>query len=358
MRLRMISLGITSLLLSPWALAIPPVTLSGPTPAIPSQVTATTTMTYTISNYVPQRFPLSISGISSLVQRVAVQNDCGNGLLAGSPTHPSTCQIGVSITPPSSNTNTSIQQNLLVNYGGRVPLSSSISTTAVGHPSHPYIFVTENEYDGNLGGVAGADIICQSEAYQAGSVLPSGYQFKALLVSPSRFPCDATGACGDTHSLDWPLFAGQNALNPDNSFFNQVNSNFVFDGSVTSLMTPLGLIDNTSNIWNGTQSVLTNTAATDIVAWAFADVNPSQDSVSYATNLATCNNWSSSDGTLFNGSNGILGQNSAVTGTIPGSTWGNYFQFSDASSSFIENMWSIGNNQTCDTPLKLVCVST
>ena len=134
MKLRISSLGTTCLLLSPLAFAMPPVTLSGPTPAIPTLFSPilTRTFTYTVNNYVPQWLPLSIGGISSPIQRVSVPNDCGYGLLAGSPSNPSTCQIGISLTTTMANANTSINQNLLVNYGGRTTKEISFKI----HASH------------------------------------------------------------------------------------------------------------------------------------------------------------------------------------------------------------------------------
>jgi hypothetical protein len=131
MKLRMISLGTTSLLASSLAFAIPPVTLSSPTPAITSQylVNSKAFLTYTISNYAPKPFTLTITGISPPVRRVqASSNDCGYGIPAGNPTHPSTCNIGISINPRASDSS-SISQTLVVDYQGRTPLESGISFT-------------------------------------------------------------------------------------------------------------------------------------------------------------------------------------------------------------------------------------
>lgn len=350
---RIISIGLTGFLVSKSLFAIAPVTLSTPSPAIPSntQVGAKLTFTYKIKNFLPQWLPLSIGGITSPIQRIMVANDCGYGLLAGSPGNPSTCQIGISISPTTVQ---SVNQNLLVDYGGRLPLSSPIVTTVMN--SQHYIFVTVNSYNGNLGGVSGADSLCQAEAYQLGSVLPQGLNFKALLVDSTRFPCDSTGSCGGAHALDWPLFSGEQFLNPDKSNFNQVNSNFVFDGSVISLMNPMGITDNSSSFWSGVQSVLSNAAANDIVAWAFDDVNPSQDGAQYLANLATCNNWSSSSSSE-SGSLGQLGQVNFVNGTVPGSTWGNYYEFNNSATGYLYNVWVYSDTLFCNAGSKLVCVS-
>lgn len=129
MKLRMIPLGITSLLSSSLAFAIPPVTLSAPTPAIAASYPtgSNTTLTYTVSNYVHERLPLIISGLSSPLQRVSVPNDCGNGLPVGNPNYPATCTIGVLISPSEVNAGSFISQEMQVNTGGRVPLKSTLS---------------------------------------------------------------------------------------------------------------------------------------------------------------------------------------------------------------------------------------
>lgn len=130
---RMISLGITTLLLSPLAFATPTVALSGPTPAIAATYgsDSVSTIVYTIRNYFNHQLPLSISGISSPIQRVQVSNDCGYGIPSGNPNYPATCQIGISISPTEAEVGSFISQKMLVDIGGRAPLMSSISFTVV-----------------------------------------------------------------------------------------------------------------------------------------------------------------------------------------------------------------------------------
>lgn len=102
-----------------------PVILSGPTPTIPSTLSINNpkTFIYTITNNVPKlSFPITIKGISPPVTRTIVANDCGNAIPPG----PSTCNIGIRIAPTSASAGQSINQTLLVDYKGRVPLKSSI----------------------------------------------------------------------------------------------------------------------------------------------------------------------------------------------------------------------------------------
>ncbi|MGC1181954.1 hypothetical protein [Legionella sp.] len=153
MKLRMISLGVTGLLMSPLAFAKPTVTLSQPTPAIPVNSVAgvRSTYTYSISNYVPQALPLSITGISSPITRIQVPNDCGNGLLAANGIFPSVCQIGIEVATQPGQGGQFISQDMLVNIGGRVPLRSSISFQLV-NPTLPTLY----SVTGSTGDISGA----------------------------------------------------------------------------------------------------------------------------------------------------------------------------------------------------------
>lgn len=107
------------------AAAIVPVILSDPSPFIASSyaVGDSVLITYTITNNVRSRFPITVSGISSPVTRTTVSNDCGNILPMG----PSTCNIGLTIAPASGMEGQSINQTLSIDYQGRVPLKSPIS---------------------------------------------------------------------------------------------------------------------------------------------------------------------------------------------------------------------------------------
>lgn len=124
--------------------AMPPVTLSAPSPAIaPTYDDNTSTIiTYTITNNVPKTLPLIVRGISNGVQRTTVPGDCGNALPIG----PSTCHIGINISPSSTQAGSTISQTLIIDYQGRTPLTSSISflveTVAYVTPLSPDAFNT------------------------------------------------------------------------------------------------------------------------------------------------------------------------------------------------------------------------
>ncbi len=133
---KIITMAIASSLLSPLAFAIPPVTLSGPSPAISPYYAggASSIVTYTITNNVPKKLPVTISGVSNGISRTAVSNDCGSLMPAG----PSSCNIGIAISPAVAQIGSTINQTLQVNYQGRSPLTSPIAFSVI----QPVAYVT------------------------------------------------------------------------------------------------------------------------------------------------------------------------------------------------------------------------
>jgi hypothetical protein len=112
------------------ALALVPVTISDPSPAIADSYNRgdSQTIVYTITNNVPNRsFPITVSGMTAPLNRTIVANDCGGSLPKG----PSTCNIGVLIAPTCASTGKWIKQNLSVNYQGRTPLVKNIAFSVV-----------------------------------------------------------------------------------------------------------------------------------------------------------------------------------------------------------------------------------
>jgi hypothetical protein len=115
------------------AFAEPPVTISAPSPAVPSSYAAGSEHIhlYTITNNVPKSLPITVSGISGPVTRVNLIPGlnvksirvCGDTLLAG----PYTCSLLIRIAPTLSEEGQSFNQNLTVDYQGRSPLISNIA---------------------------------------------------------------------------------------------------------------------------------------------------------------------------------------------------------------------------------------
>jgi len=130
--------------------ATEPVIISDASPPIANtyDVGDSTVVIYTMTNNVPgQIVPISITGISAPVTRTAVAKDCGNVLPAG----PSTCNIGIRIGPTVEYAGQSINQNLTINYLGRLPLIKNISFSVKELPPPPPKMVTINVSTSFLG---------------------------------------------------------------------------------------------------------------------------------------------------------------------------------------------------------------
>lgn len=223
------------------------------------------------------------------------------------------------------------------------------------------IFITQDGYSGNLGGVAGADVKCNDQAYMSGSTIPPGRTFQALLVSSTRYPCsnpsgNDAGACGDSFVGNWPLIPGTVYYQPNGeSIFNKVNENGVFDGEIVALQSAAGDAS-VAQFWSGVQSVHSTPDGLHIDAWAFADMNPNADQSVYKANLAHCQNWTSSMSSVH-GSVGSAGRfQGNLLGPVLQSTWGNYYYFSDDTVNYLFNLFSISAYYNCDGPASLVCV--
>jgi len=110
------------------AMAGIPVTISAPQPALASRYDMGNLVPniFTVTNNVPQHsFPLTVSGITGAINRIAVNNDCGSVIPSG----PSTCQIGILISPQRTDEDSTISQHLAIDYQGRSLLSTTISFT-------------------------------------------------------------------------------------------------------------------------------------------------------------------------------------------------------------------------------------
>lgn len=94
-----------------------PVTMDGPTPAIPAEIASgsTSTHVYVVHNRVPtQDIPLTVLGISAPVSRVAVPGNCGSSVPRGG-----SCNIGIQIAPQTVDVGKTINQTLIVRTSGR-----------------------------------------------------------------------------------------------------------------------------------------------------------------------------------------------------------------------------------------------
>jgi hypothetical protein len=112
------------------AFATATVSLSAPNPAVLASYASNSSQTviYTVTNNVPNKsFPFTISGISAPLSRTTVSNDCNQTIPAG----PSTCNIGIAISPTAGEVGLTINQTLQLNYQGRTPLTSQLSFSVI-----------------------------------------------------------------------------------------------------------------------------------------------------------------------------------------------------------------------------------
>lgn len=108
------------------------------------------------------------------------------------------------------------------------------------------IFVATATFNGNLGGVAGADAKCNADAGK-----PNASVYKAIVIDGiGRVACTAancTAATGVEQSLDWPLFPGKNYVRADGvTTVATSNANALFLAPLTNSIGTGG-----SQVWVG-----------------------------------------------------------------------------------------------------------
>ncbi|MBE7437256.1 MAG: DUF1554 domain-containing protein [Spirochaetales bacterium] len=131
--------------------------------------------------------------------------------------------------------------------------SAAAQTTATpspvvcgGNPCRIYLAINGGAlYNGNLGGVAGADSICNSDPAR-----PNASTYKAIIGSTTRRACTSSncgGATGMEQSLDWVLYPNKAYVRADGSTpIGTTNASGIFTGTLTSGFSPSG-----SYAWTG-----------------------------------------------------------------------------------------------------------
>lgn len=174
---------------------------------------------------------------------------------------------------------------------------SSIST-ATASPFVPCgagscrIFVTSAQYDGNLGGITGADAKCNADAAK-----PNASTYKALLAfADVRRGCTSVncgGATGIEQTVDWPLFPNMTYVRADGTtIIGFSGGNALLPASLTNSIGSGG-----GQTWTGLNSDWTG-------------------------NTSNCTGWSEGS----SGSSGIRGTQNSVTPTA----WSNSFNSCNA----------------------------
>lgn len=82
------------------------------------------------------------------------------------------------------------------------------------------MYVTNEKYWGNLGGISGADAKCQADTQ-----CPNGKACKAIIMaSNERYACTSKSACGGTNSKEWVLTPNTTYLNTESQIISTTNS--------------------------------------------------------------------------------------------------------------------------------------
>jgi hypothetical protein len=126
------------LLLTQPVFALPQITVLGPDPVIPANITTgtATLFTYAIVNNTGHAWPLHLTGFSGSLTRTSVAHDCVSSIPSGPN---GICLIAFTATPTNGDIATGINQTLILDYEGRVPNYIGISIPVVAAPPPPSI---------------------------------------------------------------------------------------------------------------------------------------------------------------------------------------------------------------------------
>lgn len=149
------------------------------------------------------------------------------------------------------------------------------------------IFVTNSTYNGNLGGVAGADTKCNADANKP----VGGSTYKAIIIDgTNRRACNSTSFCTTTagNNINWAMTANTPYVRPDGTTIKTTNGGGIFVFPLTNAIAATsgevltGIWDNWTisnmrecNLWtDGTSGSIVN----------FSVRNATDDQAIYATN--------------------------------------------------------------------------
>ncbi len=114
------------------------------------------------------------------------------------------------------------------NYNGINPSDLSLTNIDVGEKR---TFITSTSLNGNLGGIAGADALCNSDGAKP-SILPNVY--KAMIVDGTNRKASTTANTGD-NQIDWVLLPNTSYFRTDGTtLIKATNANGIFVFPLTS----------------------------------------------------------------------------------------------------------------------------
>lgn len=190
-----------------------------------------------------------------------------------------------------------------------------------------YIFITESAFDGNLGGISGANLKCQQAAEIAGLL---GH-YVAVLQGGTKINPGESPVINFTGGVVIPL---ESITELNNVMWSLSLESFVCQSNDINCTTAL-TNSQAYNVWTG---ITPNNIGG---GWTNYESTPVKNS---------CDNWTSRD-VSNSGVIGYMNWGWSQTLNAPSDTRGG-----DASPS-IPSSWAVYSSQTCDTQYKLYCVT-
>lgn len=206
------------------------------------------TISYTGSPYilVMGQAMTSLSPTLNLANGVITACSSSPALPAGISIDNSTCIISGN---PSSSVNSTAYTITVTTAGGTGTASINILTGK-------RIFVTASAYNGNLGGISGADAKCASDANK-----PATGTYKAYIVDgTNRRLCTTAYCTGTSEHIDWVTTIGRNYIRADQSV---LIGQAAFAGLLSSMSNGISSASNAS--WTG--MAITYVSGSNCTSW-------------------------------------------------------------------------------------------
>lgn len=109
------------------------------------------------------------------------------------------------------------------------------------------LFMTQSDYWGDLGSIAGADSKCQAD-----SRCPAGSTCKAVIMqSNTRYACTSPTSCGSVNSKDWVLQPGTTYLNTHGQIIATTNASATFGNSSGKFVFNFPIDGTGGHAWTG-----------------------------------------------------------------------------------------------------------
>jgi len=120
------------------------------------------------------------------------------------------------------------------------------------------LFVTQAPFNGNLGGISGADSLCRADAAN-----PAGAgkgSWRAMLAAANRYACSSSNCSisGSAENFNWVLKPMTQYIRPDGTQIGTTNAASIFAGALSAAIQNPG-----NNVWTGMFATWTTTGPDD-----------------------------------------------------------------------------------------------